>query len=101
MTGLGTKGSGELSRTQMRDAGKLLDRQAPAKILSGIGERALNSVRLRIEIEQCRELRLPTGATVEDHDCLRGLSSEICTQVLLDQGESEIDACGHTCRRPD
>jgi hypothetical protein len=98
---LGPKGSGELSRAEVSSLGELFDRQASAEVLPGVGERHLDPIRLRLELEERGELRLSAPATVEDDECLRDLPSEVRAKVNLDHGEREIDAGSHPCRRPD
>ena len=54
-----------------------------------------------IRLEQRRELRLPAGPAVIDHELLRGTLGDRLAEILGDQRQREIDAGGDAGRGPD
>src|ERR1700722_4993031 len=66
-----------------------------------VGQSALNSVRLRLQIEKPRELRLTARAPMVNNHFPRHGPRYLCAEILLDQGERKIDYGGGAGRRPD
>ena len=79
----------------MRDVSKIAHTQPGGKIAPGIGEHALNTIRLRFEFEEGGELRLAAGAAVVQHQPARNGTRRFQAEILFDQGKREIDAGGH------
>ena len=69
-------------------------------MLLGIGERPLDPIRLGLELEQGRMLRLAAGAAMVEHQLLRHPPCQIAAQILLDHPERQVDAGAHPGRGP-
>src|SRR5262249_42650912 len=55
--------------------------------------------RVLLQPEGRAELRLTAGATHEDHEIARNAKPKLRAVVAFNQGEGEVDARGHSCRR--
>jgi hypothetical protein len=68
LPGLRAEGATELTRTQVRRPGELPNRQRLIEVALRVGQRALDTVGFRLELQQCRKLRLAAGAPVIDDE---------------------------------
>src|SRR3546814_3500344 len=53
------------------------------------------------EFDQSRELRLPAWPALVNDELLRDAPPDVGTVIVLDQGESQVDACRYPGRGPD
>src|ERR1700728_1149714 len=60
------------------------------------GERALDAVRFRFELEKRRVLRLSARATMVNHELTRHGFGNVSAEILLDHGQRKIDHRGHS-----
>ena len=84
----------------MRCFCQILHRQLGGEIAFGVGQRALDTIRFRLQFQQRRKLRLATGAAVIDHELFGHGAGDVSAKILLDQRQCEVDARGCTRRGP-
>jgi hypothetical protein len=91
--GLGGEGAGELARRQAGPLGQRLDRQVGRRVLGDPLLHLAERLPLReLGGELRAELRLAAGAA-QEHDQLAGDGEGgVAAEVVLDQGEREVDA---------
>jgi hypothetical protein len=82
-----------VARTEARHYLKPVDSDLRPKVALDLGERVLDSVRLRLKSKQRRELRQAAGAAVIDHEFPSDGLGEVGTVVGLRHDQRQIDAC--------
>src|SRR4029077_7981116 len=65
-----------------------------------ISEGGLDAIRLRVQIQQCRELRLPACAAVIENQYFGDHTSELGAKILLHQSQRKINSGAHAGRCP-
>jgi len=95
LAGFGLKSAAKLAWRKMRDLGKVIDVQPTGKIAPRICEHGLNSIRLRLQLEKGRELRLPAGAAMVQDEPARNRPRRFEAKILFDQREGEINTGRH------
>jgi hypothetical protein len=101
LTGFCAEHPGELPRAEPRGLRELLNGQGLSKVLSGIGERILNTVGFRVELKHRRVLRLSAGPSMMNDHHLGGRAGDIPAHVPFDKTKRHVDAGGHPGGGPD
>jgi hypothetical protein len=96
LTGLSLEGTIELPRRQTRNVGKMFHAQAPGQMSPGMGQRCLQPVRLRLQVEQGGELRMAASAAMVENEALGHYARSVQAEILRDKGKCEINPGGHT-----
>ena len=77
LTGFRAKHPGKLPRAEPRRVCELLHRERLSKVVPGKGERVLDAVGFRVELEHRRVLRLSAGASMMNDHHLGGRAGDI------------------------
>lgn len=73
----------------MRSFGQFLHRQFGMQVVLGVDQCSLDTVGFGFEVEHHRELRLPTGTTVIDHQLSGNRARHFATEVLIGPPSSD------------
>jgi len=84
LASLGRERASELAGAQMGHLREFFHRKLGVEIFARECESGLNSVGLRLELEEGRELRLSAGTPMMDHHLLRNCSSDLRTDIAFD-----------------
>jgi hypothetical protein len=101
LTGFCAKHPGKLPRAEPRRLRELLHRQRLSKVVPGKGERVLDAVGFRVELQHRRVLRLSAGPSMMNDHHLGGRAGDIPAHVPFDKTKRHVDAGGHPGGGPD
>ena len=91
----------EIARAHAGLGRELLHREPLAQIAAHVIEQRREAAVGALELEQRRELRLPTRPAVIHHELLRHLARHGLAQILGDERQRQVDARGDAGRAPE
>src|SRR5580700_10616092 len=65
-----------------------------------VSERGPDAIGFRVQIQQCRELRLPARSTVIDNQYFGNHTSEVGAKIVRQQSQRKIHSRAHASRCP-
>ncbi len=99
--GLRREGAGEVPRAHRGAVGQALDGQRLGEVRPHPLHQPGEAARPPAQLHEGRELRLPAGPAPVDDELLRRPAGGLRAEVVLDEGQGQVDAGGDAGRGPD